>query len=94
MDGTEALGPLRRVARPGIRPPLRAWPNPSQGQVFLEHYEPSLPLSLHDQLGRAIPLLKPLTPNGQGQYALNLIGLTPGLYFLRCQGQVLRVLLQ
>jgi hypothetical protein len=73
---------------PGATTRLAAFPNPSQGSIHLLNAPTNAAVSLFDATGRQVKYY----PSATAQ--LNITGLTPGLYLLRCGAQTVRLIVE
>jgi hypothetical protein len=88
LNGNRNTSPLAVLPSQtsGTFAPMVAWPNPAQGSVQLLN-APATTASLTDALGRQVREYKAISSQ------VDLAGLLPGLYLLRCGNQVVRLII-
>lgn len=80
-DGTHSYSAVAVVQQ---RPPLRCWPNPSNGNFQLEGVPAGARVEMVDALGR---IYHTVVANEQGAMQFSLPGVPPGVYQLRISAE-------
>ena len=89
VDGKFTYSSVQFVAGgTGKAEPLALYPNPAHGSVQVLNVAPQTPLALLDQLGRTVRTYP------AGPVPLDLVGVAPGVYWLRAASQSIRLVVE